>query len=195
MNEDRDMDNRLRALFEPDGNAVERLVVGALKTPHDPWPEIEEDAVRSDSCRDSCLRDHAGKVQCPFARTQDQLIITPVGDVVLVQSSSGDSWIIGPSGRTIGCLPDGICHIGRENEMNRPSSYAGMAALVFLLSSMSRWAQTDWASGFHRCKRGLARGCFQIAREHPGLRIVVDPEVKKPVTMRVADVTARTALN
>ena len=97
MNDDRDMDERLRSLLEPDRNVVDRLVAAALKPAARPL-------LRKSRILPFALA-VAGVLACVtmlvrfnarLPETPDRLILTTVGDLVLVQSSSGDSWIIGP---------------------------------------------------------------------------------------------------
>jgi hypothetical protein len=91
------MDERLRSLLEPDRNAVDRMVAAALEPAARPWR-------RKSRILPFALA-FAGVLACVamlvrfnarLSETPDRLIITPVGDVVLVQDSYGDSWIIGP---------------------------------------------------------------------------------------------------
>ena len=117
MNEDRDVDERLRTLFEPERNAVERLVATALEPA--PGPLRRRSRVMPFAlagvgilvCVAMLIRFRAHAPETP-----DQLIISPVGDVMLVQSSSGESWIIGPE-RPDDWLPAGMGFVIVEGEM------------------------------------------------------------------------------
>jgi hypothetical protein len=117
VNDDRDMDERLRSLLEPDLNAVDRLVAAALGPTAAPlrrrsrmmlWALAVAGAF---ACVTMLVRFNARSPEAP-----DQLIITPDGDVVLVQCSSGDSWIIGPE-RPDDWLPAGTGFVIVEGEM------------------------------------------------------------------------------
>jgi hypothetical protein len=117
VNDDRDVDERLRSLLEPDRNAVDRLVAAALKPAARPWRRKSRIlpfalAVAGVlACVTMLVRFNARLPEPP-----DRLIITSVGDLVLVQSSSGDSWIIGPD-RQDDWLPAGTGFIMVEGEM------------------------------------------------------------------------------
>jgi len=97
VNDDHNLDERLRALLQPDGNAVDRLVMAALKA--DARPSHRR------SWRMPFALATAGVIAGVAAllwfnvrspETPDWLTINPIGDVMLVQSPSGESWIIGP---------------------------------------------------------------------------------------------------
>ena len=116
MNDDRDVDERLRTLLEPDRNAVDRLAAAALK------PEARPSHRRSRRMHFALaiagmlagvamlLWFHARPPETP-----DWLVINPIGDVVLVQSSSGESWIMGPE-RPDDRLPAGMGFIIVEGD-------------------------------------------------------------------------------
>jgi hypothetical protein len=117
MNDSRDVDARLRALLEPERNAVDRLVRAALNPGSGPSPRTLK--------RKRFALAGAGLLAVAAAllwfnarspETQDWLIINPIGSVMLVQSSSGESWIIGP-GRPDDWLPAGMGFVIAEGEM------------------------------------------------------------------------------
>jgi hypothetical protein len=110
------MDERLQALFEPDSNAVNRLVAAAL------GPATQR--LRRRSRMMPLVLAGAGILACVAMliwvnvhspETPDHLIISPFGDVVLVQSPSGESWIIGPE-RPDDWLPAGMGFVIVEGE-------------------------------------------------------------------------------
>jgi hypothetical protein len=117
MNDDRDVDSSLRALLEPEKNAVDRLVDAALK------PELRLAQRRPRRTRFALAA--AGMLAGAAAllwfnarspETQDWLIISPIGDIMLLQSSSGEDWIIGPE-RPDDRLPAGMGFVIVEGEM------------------------------------------------------------------------------
>jgi len=117
MNDDRDVDARLRALLEPERSAVDRLVGAALNPEPGPFTRTRK--------RMRFALAIAGMIVIVAAllwfnvrspETQDWLVINPVGTVMLVQSSSGESWIIGPE-RPDDRLPAGMGFVIVEGEM------------------------------------------------------------------------------
>jgi hypothetical protein len=117
VNDDRDLDERLRTLLGPDRNAVERLVAAALKPAARPLGRRTRmipfalALAGILACVTMLVRFNARPPETP-----DRLIINSVGDVVLVRSSSGESWIIGPE-RPDDWLPAGMGLVIVEGEM------------------------------------------------------------------------------
>ena len=117
MNDDRDMDERLRTLFEPDGSAVDRLVATALKKAGGRLHRRKKGTPLALAVAGTVAAAAAlvwFNVRSPEA--SDWLTINPIGDLVLVQSSTGESWIMGPV-RSDDRPPAGMGFIIVEGEM------------------------------------------------------------------------------
>jgi len=117
MNDDRDVDARLRALLEPERSAVDRLVGVALNPEPGPSPRTPK-RMRFVLAVAAMLAIVAALLwfNARSPEAQDWLIINPIGTVMLVQSSSGESWIIGPE-RPDDRLPAGMGFVIVEGEM------------------------------------------------------------------------------
>ena len=117
MNDERDVDERLRTTFEPERNAVDRLVATALKLA--PPPLRRRPGRRAFALAVAGILAGAAMLFWFNARspeTPDWLVIDSIGDVMLVQSSSGESWIMGPE-RPDDRLPAGMGFIIVEGDM------------------------------------------------------------------------------
>jgi type II secretory pathway component GspD/PulD (secretin) len=80
--------------------------------------------------------------------------------------------------------------------MNRLRSSAGISALVFLFASASAWAQTDLGKRVSmEVNTVTPQEAFGSLARSLDCEVSVDPAVRQPVTLRVFNVTARTALS
>jgi len=80
--------------------------------------------------------------------------------------------------------------------MNRLCSHKGIAALAFLFALASAWAQTNLAKRVSIDVNSVApQEVFGSLARSLDCEASVDPAVQQPVTLRVVDVSARTALN
>ena len=80
--------------------------------------------------------------------------------------------------------------------MNRLRFCTGIAALAFLFVSASAWSQTDLGKRVSIDVNSVApQEVFGSLARSLGCEASVDPAVQQPVTLRVVDVSARTALS
>jgi len=79
--------------------------------------------------------------------------------------------------------------------MNRFRSCAGIAFLAFLFASASAWAQADLGKRVSVDVNAVTpQEAFGSLARSLDCEVSIDPAVQQPVTLRVANVTARTAL-
>jgi len=117
VNDEHDTDERLRTLFEPDRSTVDRLVATALKNADSrlhrrtKWMPLALAVAGTLAVAATLVWFN---VRSP--ETSDWLTINPIGDLVLVQSSTGESWIMGPV-RSDDQPPAGMGFVIVEGEM------------------------------------------------------------------------------
>jgi type II secretory pathway component GspD/PulD (secretin) len=80
--------------------------------------------------------------------------------------------------------------------MNRIRGFSGITALALLLISTSGWAQTDLGKRVSIDVNTVSpQEVFGLLARSLDCEISIDPQVQQPVTLRVVNVTARTALS
>ena len=97
MTRDPDFDDRVRLALDPDGRAVDRMVSAALRRGRSPGyrrPGIWRLALAAAAVLVCAL--WVARRQPSVQLHEDDFVLTRAGEVVLIQSASGDAWILGP---------------------------------------------------------------------------------------------------
>jgi len=93
---DPDFDDHVRRALDPDARVVDRMVSTALRRGrvHGRWRPAWRLALAAATVLLCAL--WVARQQVPVQPTADGLVVTRAGEVVLIQSASGEAWILGP---------------------------------------------------------------------------------------------------